>query len=505
MPAERELAPFVAWPREEWRRLLPLCGAFAVLFSGCYAAASWLAARHASLPQWDIPFDRFVPFVPSMSLVYLTITPVLMLAPFVFRTRAQLWRFAAVLCIETVIASLFFVLMPQTTGFVRPIVTGWIRFPFGLADAMNLEYNQFPSLHVAFAVTAALAYSRSAGKAVRGLLPLWSVGVVASTWLMWEHNLADITGGIVLAALAMRFVEPWLQRPETGEAAWVEWCCLVQCLTFSRRHRRYFVIFATIYLGSLLHWRRYRGVRTGYCLAQWIDDLLDGDRPCDGEPLVITEQLIAEMTARSFSRRDLSRLTAAFFAELTSRPAPDGRDPRQELIALVRNMQRDRERVLCGAVWEQRQLDEHHHETFSLSLDLMLFAAGSDVRGADVPALVKALSWCSTFRDLEDDLRKGLINVPREAWPADRGLTTGVKVVDLARSPLYRQWVEKERERALLSLEQCELELMSLSDIRARRILETFRSSVARYARRHRPLAAYRRCHPELPERSGGQ
>ncbi|HEU4889453.1 MAG TPA: fatty acid desaturase, partial [Thermoanaerobaculia bacterium] len=301
---------------------LPFCILFAALFAVCYGGAAWWTGRYASLPAWDFAFEQQVPFVPALSLVYLTITPALMLAPFLLRTRARLAPLAITLCVETLVACAFFLLFPQTTAFVRPEVTGWARIPFNIADTLNLQYNQFPSLHVAFAVSAAWAYRRFAWK-------VWAVAVALSTWLMWEHHLVDILGGVALAAIAMTIVYPRLQKPG------VELQCLWQCMRFSRRHVRYFVIFLAIYLPSLLHWRRYRAVRAGFCAAQWIDDLLDGDRRSEREPLEIVDELLEEMTGGTFSSGPLPQLVAALFADLDA-------EGQRDFIALVRAMRIDR-------------------------------------------------------------------------------------------------------------------------------------------------------------------
>jgi len=385
-----------------------------------------------------------VPFVPALSLVYLTITPALMLAPFLLRTRAKLAPLALTLCAETIVACAFFLLFPQTTAFVRPEVTGWARIPFGIADTLNLQYNQFPSLHVAFAVSAAWAYRRFAWR-------VWAAAVAVSTWLMWEHHLVDILGGVALAAIAMTVVYPRLQKPG------VELQCLWQCMRFSRRHIRYFVIFLAIYLPSLLQWSRYRAVRTGFCAAQWIDDLLDGDRHSEREPLEIIDELLEEMTHGTFSSGPLPQLVAALFADLDA-------EGQRDFIALVRAMRVDRVRVLERAVWTEEQLSAHHRTTFALSVNLMLTTAGCSARAAQVPSLIDALAWCSVFRDLDDDLRKGLNNIPAGA--------------DVA------EWTRASHARAWISLEHAAREIVQLDDARARRILGIFQRSIAKFAMR---------------------
>ena len=430
------------------RRALPFVLLVGFVFAACYGGAAWWTSRYASLPAWDFAFEHSLPFVPSLSLIYLTIGPVLLLAPFLLRSRERIALFAVALCMETAIATMLFLLFPQSTAFVRPPVTGWARVPFTIADTLNLSYNEFPSLHVAFAVSAAIAYRRFAWK-------LWAGGVAVSTLLIREHHLADIVGGIVLAIAVMRIVG--------RERTWVELCCIDQCLQFSRRHVRYFVIFLAIYVPSLLHWRRYRAVRTGFTAAQWIDDLLDGDRPSEREPLDVVDELLEEMERKRFSPQPLSRLVGAFFSEVSE-------DARARFIDLVRCMRRDRVRVREGEVWCECALEAHHRTTFTLSVDLLLATTGCTARAENVPALVDALAWCSVFRDLDDDLRKGLCNIPRGAD--------------------VKEWTRASHARALITLEQSAREIAMLEDRRARRILGVFQRSIEKFARRPvRPMA----------------
>ena len=248
------------------------------------------------------------------------------------------------------------------------------------------------------------------------------------------------------------------------ESIWVELCCLAQCARFSRRHIRYFVIFLAIYLPSLLHWRRYRAVRMGFCTAQWIDDLLDGDRPSEREPLEIIDELLA-----GTSTHPLARLLRALFADLTP-------EARQEFIALVRCMRADRVRVLGRELWTAEELDAHHQRTFSLSVNLMLATSACTARAEQVPSLIDAFAWCSVFRDLDDDLTKGLINIPR-----------GVE---------FSQWAHDSHARACVSLERSAGEIAALDDPRARKILGIFQTSITKFARRKVKLVTPRGFEP---------
>ena len=233
-------------------------------------------------------------------------------------------------------------------------------------------------------------------------------------------------------------------------ALWVEACCLWQCARFSLRHPRYFVIFISIWGPSLVAWRKRRAVRVAFVTLQWIDDLLDGDRKSKREPLEIIDELLD-----GDSRHPLARLMAALFADVDA-------ETQSEFITLVREMRRDRVRALNRETWSESELDDHHRRTFNLSVDLLLRVTGCRTRSTDVAPLIDALAWCSVFRDLDDDQRKGLINIPRD--------------VDVP------TWSRARHKQARITLRESAEVIAKLDDPQARKILGIFQRSIERFA-----------------------
>src|SRR6185295_3228886 len=190
---------------------------------------------------------------------------------------------------------------------------------FGIADAINLERNYLPSLHVAFAFTAAAAFATRGGRAGAVLLFGWAIAVAASTLLTRQHFIVDVVAGIVLAFLCWRLATQWARRPDVVSGVDVDLLCLRNFQRFSRRHRRYLAISILVIASGIPHWRRQRLARAGFAFLQSMDDILDGDRVIDREPLEVADEMIAGLQSGRFADHELARLGAAFRAALLAR------------------------------------------------------------------------------------------------------------------------------------------------------------------------------------------
>jgi membrane-associated phospholipid phosphatase len=189
---------------ERWR-LAALSIAFGVFFYSVYWLANHYTGTLTSRHRVDFAFEASIPFLPWMILLYLSITPLLILLPFRFRTTVDALPAFATLCSQVAIAGLVFVVFPAELGFPEPIVSGPVAIPFAAATAINLTYNLLPSLHVAFALSAAVFLADAGSTAWRTGIWLWSLLIVASTVLTHQHHLADVAAGAILSALTLRF------------------------------------------------------------------------------------------------------------------------------------------------------------------------------------------------------------------------------------------------------------------------------------------------------------
>jgi membrane-associated phospholipid phosphatase len=461
--------------REELWLTGALTVGFALFFLLVYGGASWVTGFYSGGFRVDLPFERHIPFVPAWAAVYVSMDVLLLLSLLIFRTWRDMVPFALALCAQTVVGAVGFLLLPVEVAWPTRVVQGGWAEVFFLADTMNLERNYLPSLHVAFACTAALAYSERSGWLARTVFGAWTAAIAASTLLIHEHHLVDVVAGALLAWGTWRFVAPRARRADFLEALRVEALCARELYRFSRRHLRYALIALALYRYSLGRWwRAARVARVGFCFLQLVDDVLDGDRRVDGEPLDWVDALLTELeSGRGHDTGTAATLGRVLLSSL------DDTEARSHVFQLMRTMRRDRERARARRWLSAEALRAHHRDTFRLSVDLMLHVAGAQVRASDAPALLDAFGWCSTMRDLREDLAQGLYNVPAEV--AEEVRAEGVDPADcdaLLASAAGRAWAVAEYARARVLLDRCAEELAAVEGRDGVKLLRLFHRSI---------------------------
>ena len=340
-PRGRE--PFLAWPGiASFRLTIPLSYLFFKVFSSVYGGASLLAKlRRAPSTDFYFPWEMHLPFVPSWSVVYLSVPLLILLTPFILRTWRTFTPFVLTLTVETLIAGIFFLVVPVSQAFPPRVADGFFGGVFHLVDRLNLDYNKFPSLHIAFAVTAAIVFGRRCGWLGRTLFSLWIVAVGASTLLIHEHQILDLATGLALGLVGVITVQRRVSDDRFLDDLRVDTLCLRELSRFVRRHPRRLLAF---FRASLPRWRQTRALRISYALAQHVDDVLDGRRKVPGNPEAhvrtvlgvlaggapadgrVEEQLAAFLAAEldEGARRELGELLAARLehpSELAGTPA----------------------------------------------------------------------------------------------------------------------------------------------------------------------------------------
>ena len=201
--------PFLAWPGWAHLRYAGLLSlANTLWFLLVYGGADTLTARRAFRVPVHVPMEIGIPFVPGMTVAYMSVYLLFLLAPFILRTRrefrAAVWTMAfVILC-----GGIGFLLLPAELAFTPPSqeqLGGWAGL-YRVADALNLTYNLLPSLHVAFAVVCVSIFAPRAPGLVKALLWTWAVLIAASTVLIHQHHVLDVVAGWLLAIVGVRKV-----------------------------------------------------------------------------------------------------------------------------------------------------------------------------------------------------------------------------------------------------------------------------------------------------------
>ncbi len=489
-------SPLIVWPGLNNLRLtLPLSLFVFLTFYTFYGAASFITSLHPWRLRLYFNFELTIPFWPQWAVVYLSLNVMLGLAPFIFPRWQALLPLALTMVIEILVASLIFIVLPLEDGFTHTNVTGLTGYFFKLADTVNLEHNYLPSLHVTFAVTAALAFSTRCRLAGRALFMGWVLAISASTVLIHEHHLLDILFGMLLAMAAMRLVYKQVATEVFINNFKIEIICLTEFSYFIRRHVRYLFTFLGIYRYALPNWSQGRIVRATYCLAQHVDDVLDGDRIIQTEPKTYVCRLIHQVETNDQSQTEPMNLLISYILRESATYEKTPGEFRENLLNLFRillfDLQRREKKLLLSA----QELAKQHHLTFVYSANLTLIIARSKLRADDIPEFMGALSWCSPIRDLQEDLQRGLINIPKAI--VEQARKQGADSLDydaLIATPAVKLWLQSEFRQGKSYIEQATDKADQLHDDAGAFVLvalaKTLKLYVNRYAKRNKALLA---------------
>jgi membrane-associated phospholipid phosphatase len=193
----------LCWPsRAKTWLFLKINLALYVLFVVIYGGANYLASLQSNPYYFFAEWERDVPLVPVMIYVYLSISLLFWVPLFVLdKTRIKRLGMAATICI--LIAGLFFILLPSTTGFAAPTfalsddsLEVWL---FRMVQHVDTPYNMAPSLHVGLSTVVVLATIQSdISRLLSTSLMLWLCMIMLSVVLVHQHHFVDVLTGWAL-------------------------------------------------------------------------------------------------------------------------------------------------------------------------------------------------------------------------------------------------------------------------------------------------------------------
>ena len=152
--------------------------------------------------------DSHINFIPTMIVPYGWSLLLFCASFFMVNTHKQLTLLTYRLILATLFACLIFYLYPARFSFTRPVITSWVDLGYQFLALTDKPYNQFPSLHVTYAILLAISlwplgkhYYVILQLSYRVLLTLVCGLIIISTVFTYQHHLLDVIGGFVLAAV----------------------------------------------------------------------------------------------------------------------------------------------------------------------------------------------------------------------------------------------------------------------------------------------------------------
>jgi membrane-associated phospholipid phosphatase len=183
-----------------------------------YGGANWLTGMHDYRVRLWTSAELSIPFVPATATIYLSLFPLMWMAPFVLHTPAKLREFSRALGWLIVFSGVGFLLLPADQVYETCAPTGITGSLFACADRMNMDYNFCPSLHVGFAAASALVYGSNVSRLAATCIGIWAIAIAASTLLLHQHYVVDVVAGGLLAFLVILFQDVGMRRKATVAA-----------------------------------------------------------------------------------------------------------------------------------------------------------------------------------------------------------------------------------------------------------------------------------------------
>jgi membrane-associated phospholipid phosphatase len=202
----RAAGPFLKWPGWNHIRFATLVSVAGLIwFLFIYGSCNAITAHRATRVRIHFDWELRIPLIPAMTLCYMSIYLLFIAAPFIIRERKEFLRLSFRLNAAILIAGILFLLIPGQLAFPPAQNLGAFEALFRFADQLNLDYNLFPSLHVALSVICIATFASRALPFTRIALWLWALAISLSTILTHQHHILDIGGGWLLAFLLNAF------------------------------------------------------------------------------------------------------------------------------------------------------------------------------------------------------------------------------------------------------------------------------------------------------------
>lgn len=210
---------------------------------------------------------------------------------------------------------------------------------------------------------------------------------------------------------------------------------------------KYWPLLLNFYWKSLKNTLPVQVFRASYFFCRHIDDVLDGDRYISSDPEQYVQDILKAMKIGHGGPEitELYRFATCHLVNMTL----NGEKPEEHFRRVVQDaMLFDYQRAEERRVLTRQELEEYYQNTFAPVLDLALIIAGSSLRSKDIPEAISTQGHLYSIRDLDKDLPRGVINIPREELALSGIETiTPLEKKDILRDSHLSRWLKKEVAR----------------------------------------------------------
>ena len=195
---------FFSWPTSpRWRTYVKWSLIASSWYGLVYGGCDWVTSQRVDFVRVHLPFEERIPFVPDLIWVYSSIYLLFAMFPFALDSSAKLKTAGLALMLATGIGAISFMLIPAEPDFALPNDLGLFPFVFQLSDKVNLNYNQVPSLHVAFVTICCELFIRNARPGAAFVFRCWPFAVAIAAVMTFQHHIVDVISGYLLGHISL--------------------------------------------------------------------------------------------------------------------------------------------------------------------------------------------------------------------------------------------------------------------------------------------------------------
>lgn len=179
-----------------------------LVISLVYKIVGEVTLERGNLCSFTTELDKAIPFVPQMSVFYLSLYAGFWFVPIVLTEISYKYFSKIVLAtlITFFICSIIYLIIPSTYNNRAVILDGNFLATTLVRDYIykyDLPNNTLPSTHAALATILLLATARKFNFYFFLRYLLWGLAIIASTLLIKQHHAVDVVAGIITGAFSL--------------------------------------------------------------------------------------------------------------------------------------------------------------------------------------------------------------------------------------------------------------------------------------------------------------